>query len=563
MQDNMKKRQSFSILHVFFLHLCVNGQPDGDVEANDTVHVTIGNDVTLTCSLKKNTTVTQMQWSHFIDRKQTMIAVHNPSHGMSYGTLNDTFHNVSAEFKPLSTWMLHLISVAPSQTGQYLCNFATFPYGTISKIIHLFIQTEEEIYSVQKIILNKAFEIPCVKNVSAMYPPILSWQWKMEENGRETVLFSSEHHSYLALDDERIHLRGNDTLSISSATAQDDGRNFSCYTETHQKKVKSTTTLKAFAVPEISLTIRNISSGEISLSCTVRKAYPKPSLVWYRNDVELHRDKVISIATEERRDGEDFFELISVIMLSIEQLAKNQTFWCTVLLSIPGIETWHNSSERISIPLYQVNEVTSSSPLTITTINKELQTTSLTKLTKTSMSFPSLGYTTSKPNNPSSSLPSASTVTGFQNGSAMNSTGSAFGAQSSWEPLNESSTVPTGTSRKHDRTSDTTMKPFSVVTTVVISTIGLGSFLTTKRLFNVTSSTGKSPQHTISWPVLVTVLLLICTILFFFMIRQWCQYRREIMDRPPPFKPPPPPIKYASIQDSDETEASCHALENL
>ncbi|XP_030060047.1 T-cell surface protein tactile isoform X2 [Microcaecilia unicolor] len=589
----MRKRQ-ISVLHVFILHLCVSGQPEGDIENDEIVHVTAGSDVTLKCILKGNMTVTQMQWSQIVDLKQTMIVVHNPSHGTSYGTLHDTFHNVSAEFKPPSTWLLHLISVAPSQTGQYSCNFATYPYGTKSKIIHLFVQTEEETHSVQEIVLNETFEISCVKNVSSLSPPVLSWKWSMGENGREKILFSSENHSerpYLALGNERIQLLGNYTLSISSATTLDDGRNFSCYVETYQKKIKNTTTLKAFAIPpEISLTIRNISSSEVNLSCIVRKAYPRPRLFWYRNEEQLRPEQgVVSIATKEMKDANGFFELMSVMMLSSNLLTRNQTVWCTVFFSVLGNETQHISSKRISIPLYQENEVTSSSPLSITSINKELQKTSFTTLdqTKMSTSFPHLSYTNSKPSNPSSSLPSESTVTGFQNGSAMNSTGSAFGNQSFWEPPNESSTVPTGTSRKHDGTSATTMKPssvvtstvptgtsrkhegtsattmepFSVVTSVLISTIG--GFLTTRKLFNITSSTGMSPHPPITWPILVSILLLICTVLVFFMIRRWCQYRKEILDRPPPFKPPPPPIKYASIQDSDETEASYHELENF
>uniref|UniRef100_A0A7M4EU00 CD96 molecule n=1 Tax=Crocodylus porosus TaxID=8502 RepID=A0A7M4EU00_CROPO len=65
------------------------------------------------------------------------------------------------------------------------------------------------------------------------------------------------------------------------------------------------------------------------------------------------------------------------------------------------------------------------------------------------------------------------------------------------------------------------------------------------------------------WPAVMTILLLFCTFIIILGVRKWCQYQREIMNRPPSFKPPPPPIKYVSIQDSDGSTPTCHELETL
>ncbi|XP_029434821.1 T-cell surface protein tactile [Rhinatrema bivittatum] len=560
MQDSMKKRWAFSALHAFITYLCASGQLDDNIETEEVVRAAPGSDVTFKCTLTGNLPVTQVQWSRMMAKKQTMIAVHNPNYGTAYGSLNGSFHNISASFDPPNTWTLHVAGVTSSLAGQYLCNFATYPNGSRDKIINLFVQKEEETHSVLETLLNETFEIQCLENISSVHPSVLSWEWSVEENGSQSPLFSSEHHAegaFMLSGNERIQLLKNYTLSISAARALEDGRSFFCYLETQQKRIKSTTTLKVFAVPEISVTLRNVSSSKVNLSCVVGKAYPKPNIIWYKDEVEIFPDKgEISVV----RDEEGLFTLMSVISLNPNQSAKNRTFWCTALLPLPGKPMQRIPSERISITLYQENKVMTSSPMA-TTINEGLQMTTSTTSGQTRMtaSLPDLGYTTSTP------------VTRLQKSSVPNITGSAFDKQSIWEPPNDNTTTESSISSigsltksetsgiTHDRLS--TVKAFSEVSTVFTSTTGLGSLLTTGKLLNSTSDMGRTPA--ISWPALVSVLLLICTILVIFMIRRWCQYRREIMDRPPPFKPPPPPIKYASMQDSDGTESSCHELENL
>ncbi|XP_027723403.1 T-cell surface protein tactile isoform X3 [Vombatus ursinus] len=71
------------------------------------------------------------------------------------------------------------------------------------------------------------------------------------------------------------------------------------------------------------------------------------------------------------------------------------------------------------------------------------------------------------------------------------------------------------------------------------------------------------PKSGISWPVVVAGLLFICVFLFGLGIRKWCQYWKEIMERPPPFKPPPPPIKYTCIGESVGGDLPCHEMETL
>ncbi|XP_068019191.1 T-cell surface protein tactile isoform X7 [Melanerpes formicivorus] len=88
-------------------------------------------------------------------------------------------------------------------------------------------------------------------------------------------------------------------------------------------------------------------------------------------------------------------------------------------------------------------------------------------------------------------------------------------------------------------------------------------FFTTSSLLNSTGGLWNMEGSHFPWPAVVAILLLLCSFLIVLGIRKWCQYQKEIMNRPPPFKPPPPPIKYASMVESDGTAPSCHELENL
>jgi len=79
----------------------------------------------------------------------------------------------------------------------------------------------------------------------------------------------------------------------------------------------------------------------------------------------------------------------------------------------------------------------------------------------------------------------------------------------------------------------------------------------------ITGIVANKPKDGMSWPVIVAALLSFCIALFGLAVRKWCQYQKEIMERPPPFKPPPPPIKYTCIQESIGSDLPCHEMETL
>ncbi|XP_033002595.1 T-cell surface protein tactile [Lacerta agilis] len=85
---------------------------------------------------------------------------------------------------------------------------------------------------------------------------------------------------------------------------------------------------------------------------------------------------------------------------------------------------------------------------------------------------------------------------------------------------------------------------------------------TIKDQFKSTGTATHPGKTSFPWPAVVAVLLLLCTCLFILGVRKWCQYQREILNRPPSFKPPPPPVKYTSMQELEGTYSSCNEQEN-
>ncbi|KAF4800721.1 T-cell surface protein tactile isoform X1 [Turdus rufiventris] len=120
------------------------------------------------------------------------------------------------------------------------------------------------------------------------------------------------------------------------------------------------------------------------------------------------------------------------------------------------------------------------------------------------------------------------------------------------------------TSQANSAPASTTQGNLSYSTTDQTISVTRGKdFSPTSSLLNSTGGGRNTKASRFPWPTVVAVLLLLCSSLLALGIRKWCQYQKEIMNRPPSFKPPPPPIKYTSMVESDGTPPSCHELENL
>ncbi|EGW03415.1 T-cell surface protein tactile, partial [Cricetulus griseus] len=122
-------------------------------------------------------------------------------------------------------------------------------------------------------------------------------------------------------------------------------------------------------------------------------------------------------------------------------------------------------------------------------------------------------------------------------------------------------------SERHTSTpSEASLAPQDVITSTTnkLPDVPITAKGTTENEYShITNITISKPRDGMSWPVVVAALLSFCTILFGLAVRKWCQYQKEIMERPPPFKPPPPPIKYTCIQEPPGHDLPCREMEAL
>ncbi|XP_032908889.1 T-cell surface protein tactile [Catharus ustulatus] len=529
----------------------VKGQTADVITQPDVVHALPGTDVTLVCMFPKppTTHIIQTQWSKIEDDSpSTKIAVHHPTYGTHYFTFSEAPYSFLVSFStrrccggddtgPLcstnpnatsecSWWALHLENVTLSLSGQYECTFATYPYGTKAAKIQLTVKAEEERHYLKNVWLKQTLEIPCQGDTTAENLSTYPLKWLVGENGRKEELVTKEpscpavYRNSSLLHGQRVLLGLNSTLKVFPTKITDDGRVFSCHVLYHPERVqRSSTTVRVFAFPEIFISLQEGSastSHKPNVSCVVRKAFPKPRLLWYMDRAILtEQPGEISVVQEDLQDSEGFYELRSTLMLQGTHETQ-KTFSCVCLFPFLGNETRNISSEEIFVSFDNKSDEASAEVFT-TTVSDDFSNSTLTS-----------AVTTASEHQPTS--------------------------VASLDFTSQANLAPASTTQGN--------LSYSITDQTISVTRGK-DFSPTSSLLNSTGDGRNTKASRFPWPTVVAVLLLLCTSLVALVIRKWCQYQKEIMNRPPSFKPPPPPIKYTSMVESDGTPPSCHELENL
>uniref|UniRef100_A0A5F8GRT4 CD96 molecule n=1 Tax=Monodelphis domestica TaxID=13616 RepID=A0A5F8GRT4_MONDO len=537
----------YSVIQIHLVWGLVKATSDG----KNVIYASPGTDVKLMCEVQKTSSLVQTQWSKLTNSTE-MIALYHPQHGYHCNartacTSLVTFTKISPN---VSEWILHLRNVSAAANGKYECSFTLFPDGIWTKVLNLLIQTEvaqEERggnYTAE-VLFNHTLEIPCFRNISSVASSGITFAWLMEENGmQETRIIQNN-----TFPDNRIILRKDHALYLSPIEILDNNRKFSCHVTIHSGKIlKNVTRITVFAKPEISMDMQNSSTDileEKNFSCLVRNVFPTANLSWYI-DGELLQDQKegIDMTTEKRNRDEGFYELTSMLrVLKPNQsiVPNNLTVWCMTLFPVPGNEVWNISSRKITFSFGYVNTPTDSSNFTESTFS---------------------AFT--------SSLSSTGTAAGYTNTSTHPSNITASDVSVATPSL--SSTDTTGYTNTSTHPSNITASDVSVATPSLSSTDTTADLWASTLTYNSTPSkasttlNGTLPNKSeggMSWPVIVASLLFICFFLFGLGVRKWCQYLKEIMERPPPFKPPPPPIKYTCIGEAVGDDLPCHEMETL
>ncbi|KAM7031148.1 LOW QUALITY PROTEIN: T-cell surface protein tactile [Passerculus sandwichensis] len=560
-QVKMKARWLFSLFCLLSVP-SVTGQTADDITQTEVVHAPPGIDITLVCVFPKlhSTHIIQTQWSKTDGSPSTKIAVYHPTYGTHCFKFSEAPYNFSVSFSTrircnggdtgsscstnpnamseCNWWVLHLENTTVSLTGQYECTFATYPYGTKGKI-QLTVKTEEKRHYLKKVWLKQTLEIPCLEDETSENLSTYPLKWLVDENGWKEELVTKEpscpavYRNSSMLYRQKVLLGLNNTLKVLLTKITDDGRVFSCHVLYHPERVqKSSTIVRVFAYPEISISLEESSAsatqkvsnfGQRVMPVTATmppeqasqpnvswKALPKSSLLRYMDRANLTEQPGVSVVQEDLQDSEDFYELRSTLMFQGTH-KTHKTFSCVCLFPFLC-----NKSNEASAEVFT------------TMVSDEHQSTFVASLDFTS---------------PANLTPASTTQAG-----ALTSTTEAKGYTRA-TAFSEALTTARNLSYS--------------ITDQTISVIRGKDFFPTSSLLNSTGDRRNAKASGFPWPTVVAVLLLLCSALVALGIRKWCQYQKEIMNRPPSFKPPPPPIKYTSVAESDGTPPSCHELESL
>ncbi|XP_032205449.1 T-cell surface protein tactile isoform X1 [Mustela erminea] len=545
--------------------------------STENIYASPGSDINLTCQTWKKGFLVQMQWSKVTD-KLDLIALYHPQYGFhcsnggpceSLVTFTETPGNVS-------TWTLHLKNVSSSLTGKYECSFTLYPEGFRTKIYNLLLQTnvtQDELRSshIIEVQINQTLEIPCFQNTSSEISSEFTFAWLVQENNGtwETLITQGHSISNSTLFKDRVKLGADYKLYLSPVQIHDDDRKFSCRVVVRSGKIlRHSTTVKVFAKPEIPMIVENNSTDvlrERTFTCSLRNVFPTANLTWFIEGGFPQGEKEgIYITNEERKDKGGFLELKSVLTRVYGNKpaeSNNLTIWCMALSPVPRNEVWNISSEKITFSLGSVNP--SVGPLhdvvTSTVGTQPSPVNSMSPTRYPAISSIAVGEVdTSTPNTTLQPSNSSVTTQGFNySWTPRGQDTKNCKCNSSWMPSETYSSSPSGAnSTNHGGVFTSTIRTFSEVPTTTNGS--------TKNIhIHITGIVVNKPKDGMSWPVIVAALLSFCIALFGLGVRRWCQYQKEIMERPPPFKPPPPPIKYTCIQESTGNDLPCHEMETL
>ncbi|XP_057621205.1 T-cell surface protein tactile [Chionomys nivalis] len=593
----------YSIIQIQFFR----GIWEERVNAGETIYSPPGSDINLTCqTTKEKEFLVQAQWSKVTD-KNDPIVVYHPQYGFHYA--QGYAHGAQVASikiqRNVTEWTLSLENISTTFSGQYECSFTVYPEGIQTTVYNLVVAPliqEEHNYTIETE-TNWTLEIPCFQNTSSEISPGFTFSWLVEKDGVQEVLLTHDDHisSSTSLKG-RVKLGADSGLYLSRVQIQDDGLTFSCQLRVTPLEVwKTSTTVKVFAKPEIFMIMENGTMdvfGERVFTCLLKKVFPRANITWLINGRFLQgNEEGIYVTNDKKTDRSGFGEVKSVLTrMHGNRLAQsnNVTVQCMALSPGPRNKMWNISSQSIMLPLDSENvptehltSVTGSTLGTQPFPNDKVSSTRYPGMSSMAIVDGDVSTPDATPQGDNSSMTTkgfnyvqTSSGTDGKNSSRAASSSSGSGPSPSvsppeWPSLPSTSTKPLQPdapdslipSEMHTAIpSEASLAPHDVISSTTkgypdVTTTARGM---TKNDYNyITSITVNKSRDGMSWPVVVAALLLFCAILFMLGVRKWCQYQKEIMERPPPFKPPPPPIKYTCIQEPTGHDLPCHEMETL
>ncbi|XP_030796682.1 T-cell surface protein tactile isoform X1 [Rhinopithecus roxellana] len=504
-----------AVYYIIQIHF-VKGVWGKPFNTEENIYATLGSDVNLTCQTQAIGFLVQMQWSKVTD-KADLIALYHPQYGFhcAYGSPCESLVTFTETPENGSKWTLHLRNMSSSVSGRYECMLTLYPEGMQTKIYNLLIQThvtpdEWKSNHTIEIEINQTLEIPCFQKSSSEISSEFTYAWLVEDNGTQQTLISQDHLiSSSTLLKDRVKVGTDYRLHLSPVQIFDDGRKFSCHIRVGRDKIlRSSTTVKVFAKPEIPMIVENNSTDvlvERTFTCLLKNAFPKANIIWFIDGSLLHDEKEgIYITNEERKGKDGFLELKSVLTRvhsNKPAQSDNLTIWCMALSPVPGNKVWNTSSEKITFLLGSEMSTTDPPPtVTESTLDTQPSPASSVSPTTSSSSVTTRDFNYPWTSSGTDAKKSFSRIPSETYSSSTSGAGSTF----------------------HDNVFTRTTRAFSEVPTTANGS-------TKTNHVHITGIVVSKPKDGMSWPVIVAALLFCCIILFGLGVRKWCQYQKEIV----------------------------------
>ncbi|MCI4388236.1 hypothetical protein PGIGA_G00083420 [Pangasianodon gigas] len=492
-----------------------------DIEYKTEVNATVGQNISLPCiMLHEHPTIIQLQWHKEGEQGEQKLVVFNPAYSpftsSSVGTKLELVYNTTK----LRGSILHLQEVIEKDSGDYVCDIASFPDGSIKRSTKVQVTVPKVSMKVtppdRTVIEGDTVSISCVSDPPPDKYTLLSSlsQSIMEsQDGKFTIQNITRHISDLI-----CQPRWNSSNQHFSATVHltvDFLDNIECNSES-QIQLETGTGLMITCDAKSSKSLRFVwkkdnmtvsSSASITLWSVSPDQSGIYSLIVQTGNTRLHRQKDFTITVINR--------------IHTEHLSSTMTMETTTKISSTTMTT---PKLNVTMPTSQPHHTSSTTDTTETSTEEVMYI-------KTSA--PSTGnVTVVHVNSTTPHTDVKSSATTFTHSSSEGRTLSEICCTSS----------PGATRREINHVHPDTSTITSTSASISKATVGISNVSTTKI---TTKDVSTTKSHVVFAIIPVVLVLVLIGILY----RQYLIQKR--LDLPPSFKPPPPPVKYTSARNHD------------
>lgn len=465
-----------------------------------------GDNISLPCIVdeQEKVNIIQTEWIKQKSGTDQKIAVFHPDFPLHYYKNGSVLDIRKSSTGKLRGSVLNLIHVTLNDTGNYICEIVSFPYGSIKTITKVYV-TESPVSLKMSSSYEFVKEGDEVKITCSANPRPL--RYVLQRSKDESFLLESSSGKFNLLN----ITRNNSDLYVCLPEWKSS--------EQHQQGLNTTIRLNVNFLDSIecntSSPLRVTVGEDVAISCEAKASQPL-LYQWIKGNTTVARSDTLSLSFV-TSDHSGTYRLTAAF--------RNNQLQTHIDLSIHVLPVISEES---------TTEMTSSTTKSFSTSYLNQTTKSLSNFTSDSWSTDSR-VTTSQPGHflTSSEQPNATMTTD----DGHTSDNSPFNGSSFAPPVGNAST-----SHPYFLNSTSTLYPINPTATDPATT----SRTVTSADTTVTVIIEQDSKR-VSYIVIPILLLLLVLILLL--------YRRHItqkkMDMPPPFKPPPPPVKYTSVRVKD------------